>query len=277
MVNSGVQSKDLIYKRVLEIHRELGINISCFGIGKDYDEELMKSVAENGSGDYFFLDNLEAISKQIGIAMDCLTSLIGKNAKLTISPKNGLCKINKIIQCPSSKKEDAFLISCGDICEDDTRNIVLEVEVDANTDSSEVEFLELSLVFEEAISKSEVVVVSTAKIGVIDDEPGSEKYEKCADDVLVAVTIAKNGENDDECLKLIRENRAEEAKEMKKKGMNELKKVVHLDSTGWSQKCFDSGDQIIQSIEKKEDRKQQEKQVGYSKYKSSGIVHRKCF
>ncbi len=45
LVNQGVKDQATIFKNVCEI-REKGVSVSAFGIGSDFDEELMKSISE---------------------------------------------------------------------------------------------------------------------------------------------------------------------------------------------------------------------------------------
>ena len=40
-----------------------GINVSAFGIGDDFSEEMMQAIAEHGMGDYFFIDGADTIPR----------------------------------------------------------------------------------------------------------------------------------------------------------------------------------------------------------------------
>ncbi len=61
-----------------------GINITTFGIGGDFDEVVMKGIAEYGSGDYFFIRTPEDILTQVS-----------KGLKLIVRRFTGLLSINE--------------------------------------------------------------------------------------------------------------------------------------------------------------------------------------
>lgn len=63
--------------------------MSAFGLGNDFDEELMKNVAEHGSGAYFFIEGSSAIPKFVDFALKGLFKLVGTDAILRIRGLNG--------------------------------------------------------------------------------------------------------------------------------------------------------------------------------------------
>ncbi len=63
--------------------------VCAFGIGADFDEKLMKGIAEVGAGDYFFIESAESINRLVGKAMRGFNSVFGVNTKLIVQGENG--------------------------------------------------------------------------------------------------------------------------------------------------------------------------------------------
>ncbi|CAF4316051.1 unnamed protein product, partial [Rotaria sordida] len=60
LANVGLRTKEEIMKAVKK-YNEKGIIIDSFGIGEDFDAEIMKDIAEAGCGQFFFLESAEVI------------------------------------------------------------------------------------------------------------------------------------------------------------------------------------------------------------------------
>ena len=65
------------------------MKVSAFGLGDDFDEELMKGIAEQGSGAYFFIEGSSAIPQFTSFALKGLFKLVGSDALLTLRGLNG--------------------------------------------------------------------------------------------------------------------------------------------------------------------------------------------
>ena len=56
LANTGVTDHGEIARLVRGAKRD-GVRISAMGLGRDYDEDLMQSVAENGGGRYYYIEH----------------------------------------------------------------------------------------------------------------------------------------------------------------------------------------------------------------------------
>ena len=52
--NSGITSSDRLSRLALDAFQS-GVQTSSFGLGADYDGELMSSIANDGAGGYYYL------------------------------------------------------------------------------------------------------------------------------------------------------------------------------------------------------------------------------
>jgi len=116
------------------------IKFCAFGIGEDFDEELMKSIADIGAGSYFFIEGSSSIPKFVTIALKDILNSIGTDALLKVRGLNG-CAINKIY----GGDQNTFLI--GDLTSDNLREVLVDVSIIGKPDIEEEEFLYYQLIF----------------------------------------------------------------------------------------------------------------------------------
>ena len=76
LVNAGEQSHERILAAVDQYVAQ-GVTLSTFGIGADFDEQLMTSIAVRGKGDYEFLEKTETMTSLVSKSVHSLLLLAG--------------------------------------------------------------------------------------------------------------------------------------------------------------------------------------------------------
>lgn len=85
-VNSGLTDQGQICARVAA-WAEQGITTTTFGIGADFDEPLMRGIAEAGKGRYTFLATAPDIPRLVSKSIHDLLKLYGLQAKVDATCK----------------------------------------------------------------------------------------------------------------------------------------------------------------------------------------------
>ena len=121
LANVGLKSLEELTNVAKQINKK-GINITSFGIGEDFDEDIMQNLALHGKGDYFFIDNADKIPNIVEEAIEGLLGLVLSNVELKLRSEKGV-DIKKVYAY-----EDSIIL--GDVRETETRQVLVEVEVD---------------------------------------------------------------------------------------------------------------------------------------------------
>ncbi|KAJ3292956.1 hypothetical protein HK104_004881 [Borealophlyctis nickersoniae] len=82
-VNVGVQNRDAI-AAIVGGYAEDNIPVTSFGIGREYDELLMKRISDAGDGEYFYIDSAEHIEDLVAKGTRAITSIIARKATMHI-------------------------------------------------------------------------------------------------------------------------------------------------------------------------------------------------
>ncbi len=89
LANSGVQGTEAIGMEIKKYHTEHDIRFSAFGIGDDFDELLMTSIARCGKGNYFYIDDMERIPELVQKARNGFVNIIAEDLVLKVTGVDG--------------------------------------------------------------------------------------------------------------------------------------------------------------------------------------------
>ena len=127
-INVGVTDHGQLLDVVKSMKSKYELTVCSFGIGSDFDEKLMANIADYGSGDFFFIRGADSMNKVINIAYKGFRALMGTNAYLKITTKNG-ANLVESYGYENSKDGENEIIPIGDIYYNDNMNILLETEI----------------------------------------------------------------------------------------------------------------------------------------------------
>jgi Ca-activated chloride channel family protein len=87
--NQGISTPEGLSKIAAKA-REMGASVSTFGVGADYNEDLMAAIAEAAGGNYHVIDRGQELAEVFQKEFDELGSLVGSQVSLEIRLPEGL-------------------------------------------------------------------------------------------------------------------------------------------------------------------------------------------
>ena len=286
IVNGGVQEELEIGSIVKIIQSNFGVNFTSFGFGTDFDENLMRLIASEGKGDYFYIDGVEDLNYKVSKGLEVLQSLFAINAKLSLfsvnnSSKNVTASIENV-QGYDIVPGNATQVSLGDLCFDDLRQILLQLSISIPNDSStttttpdSVEILQYNLSYLTLESNGGYSERQHDGCVCIEFTNDQSKLNQIPNSLKVAMTLKEVNVTDKKILTLVQGRDYEEAKQLAKSNLDALSSISEIDKTGVIIHMIARTKSIITKMENLEN-ETLEKDVGYCAYQG-GIVHRKCF
>ena len=113
-------------------YRGKSISLTTMGVGLAYHENLMVGLANNGGGNYYFIEcsnDLAAIFRQ---EFHSLTALVAQNAALELTLGDGV-RLLDAIGCRRQENGRVHSIFLGDFTANETRELTVELDVPAGT------------------------------------------------------------------------------------------------------------------------------------------------
>jgi len=224
LVNHGLTNKAAIMSKVgQELYEQEGILVSAFGLGADFDEELMKGIAENGNGAYFFIEGSNSIPTFVAFAIKSLLKNVGTDAVLKVRGVNSGLVIK--FHGHHDVMKGARL---GDLQEDNVRSILCQIEVRGDVKEDEQEVMQCDLVYQKKGDMQEIII--TVPLVIKFTEDASEVEKNRSPKVTVQLVVQETAQIDREMVKLIDENKKKKAIELQEKQIKLLEGVEDMDN-----------------------------------------------
>lgn len=149
LANIGTIAPATINEKVKLKFNQTGIGVSTFGVGADFNEDLMTSIAENGKGNYYFIDTASKIPAIFAKELDGLLSVVAQQTNLQINyPKN--LKVEKVFGYNYTDTNNIVTVQLNDIYSNEEKEVMVHFKIiqpiqDKITIKSQVDFTDAQL------------------------------------------------------------------------------------------------------------------------------------
>ncbi|CAF1131873.1 unnamed protein product [Rotaria magnacalcarata] len=143
-----------------------GIITDSFGIGADFDSEIMKGIADAGGSRFYFLSSPEKIEFLVSKALVCVFGVCASRVRLIVRGRNGAV-VTKIWG-----HEDLVAgANLGDLHSDNLRSVLCEFTT-SGTENTEVEILRYELRYNQPndLNGAPTVMKNTLSLKFVEDE-----------------------------------------------------------------------------------------------------------
>ncbi|MDQ6717452.1 MAG: VWA domain-containing protein, partial [Gemmatimonadota bacterium] len=128
LANSGVVNRETLAIHAGEL-RQRGIVTSTFGVGADFDERLLRDMAMEGGGNFYFIENARQIPDLITSELGEALEVVMPRAALTLTiPRGAEAEVMSRFTAQKLHGESAIRIELGDLVSGQELNIVIKVK-----------------------------------------------------------------------------------------------------------------------------------------------------
>lgn len=118
-----------------QMERVPNCRVFTFGYGRDHDPEMLRSIAEYGRGNYYFIRDLDAVASNFADCLGGLLSVVAQNISVTFESNFTENKI-MVKNIHGSRTEPTVLVEnkkfrleIGDIYAEEKKNIMVSIEL----------------------------------------------------------------------------------------------------------------------------------------------------
>lgn len=147
LANEGITDPKQIERIVRKYNNEDGITISTFGVGSDYNEDLMTAMAETGMGNYYFINHSEEIASIFKKELNGLMEVVAQNAELKITIPDYV-NVEKVYGYSFDQMGRTITIKFHDIFSEETKGVLIKYTVNNRINQA--------LTFESALSYTDL-------------------------------------------------------------------------------------------------------------------------
>ncbi|MBL7754320.1 MAG: VWA domain-containing protein [Chitinophagaceae bacterium] len=128
LANEGITNPREIDRIVQGKLRENGVSISTFGVGNDYNEDLMTAMAETGSGNYYFIGQPHDIAGIFQRELNGLKEVLAQRTELRIELPDEL-NVEKVYGYRYQQNGRILTVKFHDLFAGDTKGILIRYKV----------------------------------------------------------------------------------------------------------------------------------------------------
>jgi Ca-activated chloride channel family protein len=162
LANQGVTNPVELYAMANNAFTEEGLGVSTFGIGEDFNEELMTGLSEHGRGNYHFIANSEQIPAMISKEIDGLLSVVARNAQIRVKLPDGV-HVEQVYGYNHRLDRDDLIIDYSDMFSAEERKVLVKLKLEKPIES--VSEFSVSMIYDDQISgKDDVEHSITLKV-----------------------------------------------------------------------------------------------------------------
>ncbi len=128
LANEGITNPTEIQRIVKRYNNQDGITISTFGVGSDYNEDLMTAMAENGMGNYYFIKDAENIAGIFRKELNGLMEVVAQNAELKITIPD-FVNVDKVYGYSFDQMGRTITIKFHDLFSEETKGVLVKYSI----------------------------------------------------------------------------------------------------------------------------------------------------
>lgn len=156
-ITAGDKIPSRIMTKVQEYKDIEGITISTFGVGLDYNETLMTGMAENGAGNYYFIDRADKMASIFDKEMQALLNVLAQDAELRIALPKGVI-VENLYPFKFGQTKNEVVIRFRDLFSEEIKSLVLQFRLENNVEK-ELKFV-TRLVYTDIADKTQKEIVN---------------------------------------------------------------------------------------------------------------------
>jgi Ca-activated chloride channel homolog len=129
IANRGVSDRAAINDLVREQSRKYGITISTFGVGNDFNENLMADIADYGKGNYYYIKESEEIPRIFASELKGVRYLTGQDSKIRVKFPSDYLTVSKVYGYPYEIFGDEIVIDLKDVFAGQNKTVLIKFDI----------------------------------------------------------------------------------------------------------------------------------------------------
>lgn len=132
LANRGITDRWKLANMVREKSRKDGIVISTFGVGNDYNEDLMADIAEYGRGNYYYIRDAEQIPDIFAQELKGVRTLVGQGTKVRVWFPDNYLSLNRVYGYPYEIIGNEVIIDFKDVFSEQRKSVLLKFDINSH-------------------------------------------------------------------------------------------------------------------------------------------------
>jgi Ca-activated chloride channel family protein len=117
-----------------------GVSTTTIGFGADYDERLLRSLADAGQGNTYYIEEPDQAPAIFEAEIEGLMALAAQNVTVSVTPSAAVLNVTVLHQYPSRQTDDGSLcLELGDLYALEPKSVLLQFLLSGDGDTAEAD------------------------------------------------------------------------------------------------------------------------------------------
>ncbi len=125
LANVGITDRDELARHASEL-RTRGVTTTTFGVGEDFDEVLLQSMAQAGGGHFYFIASPASIRDHITSEVGETLDIVARDVTIEVTAPDGV-QVESLSPYPVRERAGRTEIVVGDLASDQQLSVVFRV------------------------------------------------------------------------------------------------------------------------------------------------------
>ena len=125
LANVGITDADELARHAAEL-RARGVSTSTFGVGNDFDERLLQSLADAGGGHFYYIADAPQIADAITSEVGETLEVVARDVVLDVTARDDI-RIEQISPYPAKGHGNRTTVALGDLASEQVVEVVLRL------------------------------------------------------------------------------------------------------------------------------------------------------
>jgi Ca-activated chloride channel family protein len=118
--------------RIARRERDRSISLTTMGVGLEYNENLMTSLADQGGGNYYFIESSRNLASILRKEFDMIGCVVAQNGVIELKLSRGV-RVIDVVGAGFNGSGSAVTIPIGDLYARERRDLTVELEIPEGT------------------------------------------------------------------------------------------------------------------------------------------------
>jgi Ca-activated chloride channel family protein len=204
LVGDGVPNEPRSVTTLADQAQQLHIPITTLGLGSDFDETLMTTIAQHSGGSFHFVEDASHVAKVFEQELSKMQRLVARGTWVEITPGPGVV-IDDVVGLAHSPVGRSVRFQIGEMSEGQVRDAIVHVTMSGHHDASKIELLDAAVHYTTTSTEAELVAkqflgvaasadakaVTASRTPEIDHQVARVRV---ADEIVKAIALARGGD-----------------------------------------------------------------------------------
>jgi len=136
LANVGIVSQEELTTHATEL-RKRGISTTTFGVGLDFNEDLLRAMAEKGGGNFYFIDSSKQVKNYFEGELGERLNTVARGLALQIQFPEGV-SLDCVNDYETSRGSSRVILQLGDMYAGEERQVLVKVTTPAHQTGEQV-------------------------------------------------------------------------------------------------------------------------------------------